>query len=174
VQPGRQPGGFADLPGVLEQDEERGLKGIVGIDIRARQMPAHGPHESAMPANQLRECGLAALRDKLAEQVAIADCCPSVGERAENVLEESRTHVRPRMIVIHLGSAHGGLSSTGNRVRFRSFGAGRGGIRSVSSVHESHAERAENSERFLPPPNTMFMEYRPLRLGKIGLEGGVP
>jgi hypothetical protein len=45
-----------------------------------------------MPADQLRERGLVALRDKLAEQVAIAGRRSGVGERAENVLEESRAH----------------------------------------------------------------------------------
>jgi hypothetical protein len=86
MQPCREPSGVADLPGIVEQYQESGLEGIVSVHVRTSQVPAHGPHQSPVSADQFGERTFIS-RDKLAQQLFIARQRLSVGEGAENGLE---------------------------------------------------------------------------------------
>jgi hypothetical protein len=80
VRDGRQPAPQrivpADAAGLVEQDEERGLEGVVEVVAVAQDLPAHGEDPRAVPAQQLLERALV-----LAGQVAVEDL--SVGQAAE-------------------------------------------------------------------------------------------
>jgi hypothetical protein len=58
VEPARQRIGPAQRAGLSGQDQERGLKCVIGVVRAAEHLPAHALHERPMPFHERRESQL--------------------------------------------------------------------------------------------------------------------
>ena len=75
-QPARDRPAPADRPGPVGEDEEDGLKGVLGIMIVAEAALADPEHDRAVPVDQLLEGGLRDLvapRDEPFEELRVGD-----------------------------------------------------------------------------------------------------
>ena len=96
IEPVAQQVRIADRAGFLRQDEERGLKGILGVVRIAQEALAHAQDHRSVSRHQRREGGLGLSRRELLQQlaVALAPESPHLKEGVDRVGEPAQVAIR--------------------------------------------------------------------------------